>query len=458
MRKRVAIIGGGLAGLAAAVEIRNLEREKGMEPPEIHLFEATSTLGGRAGGYFWSEANLWLDYSMHVFMHACASLRQFLENTHLDAFWQTQPQINFLMRKKGVFPFRGSNSLPVPLHLAPGLWRLKFLSPWERLTAAKIMRAIHAYPMPEGWTFGEWLNWRRCSYNVRNLFFEPIVLSAFCAQLENVSARMVKKLFDAVFFTTTDAWRVALPTRPLNEIFNDRLEPFLEKIDIRVHRNHRIENVRQGCARDNATQEGNVVVSVKNQRTQQSESSCFDAVFCAVPWHEAPRLIPFLRKETWFKEQILVPNGIGSVHCWTDETWFEHNHAAVLGETIQWIFRIPHADNQWGRCYQVLLSDPQGCGVTSRDTLQKLVWGEVQALFPNAKINRMKSFMHAQAVFVPTPATEKVRPRNATSVPRLYLAGDWTLTPYPSTMEGAVLSGKNAVLEWFRDLESNPAL
>lgn len=438
--QRIAIVGGGLAGLSAAIRLRELTGDSA----EIHLFDASEFLGGRAASRYLKEEELLVDGAQHVTMNCCTSMLEFLRKTDLLQFWKRQEEMTFCVRNPSgplrFFPFRNSSLLPKPFHLLPSFWRLKYFTRLERLQLLGICRQIQCSKPPAGLPFRDWLDELDCPARAANLFFDSVVLSAFSDQLENVSARMVHSIFHQMFLEAKDAWHLWVPQVPLREIFDSALTPILEGMGIQIHRLNAVKRIFPNRSS---------VQMVKDEAEFQA-----DAVILAVPWFQAGRILPELVQTQTFNPGIFEPRTIAAVHFWADRELFRQKNLVLPAETIQWIFRPDFGGQENGFYYQALLSDSDRCVSMESQSLEHVVHAELQMLFPDAKFLRFRVTRNPGAVFSCSPGVEHSRPGTSTPFPTVFLAGDWTDTKLPATMESAVRSGNAAAEKTFDFLQN----
>lgn len=459
-KKRIAaIVGGGLAGLAAAVRLHDLTKNQPDSAPEIHLFESGKHLGGRASSHFFAGENALLDGAQHVTMNCCPAMLQFLERTDLRQFWSLQEEMTFCVRhpvrsalnfvskssqKSGsadsplqFYGFRNSPWLPRPFQLLPSLWGLKFLTRLERFQLLGILRRIqHSTPAP-GLPFRDWLEDLFCPDRVAELFFEPVILSAFSDQAENVSAGIAQSIFQQMLLGPRDAWHLWLPRKPLREIFDAELTPTLERLGIRIHRQTPVQRVFPGR------------LAIRDSRTGADSDFRADSIILTVPWFRAGTLLPELVTRNTFNPDVYEPRTITAVHFWADRELFPQPNLVFPRETIQWLFRpsFPVSASQPGVYHQALLSDSDRCVSTDPEALERLVRAELMMLFPESRILHLRVSRTPAAVFSCNAWMEHSRPGALTPFQSIFLAGDWTETGLPATMESAVRSGNRAAEE-----------
>ena len=417
--KKIAIIGAGLAGLAAAVKLLT----EGGDSVEVHLYEQSRFMGGRVSSFVEGTSGKLLDAVQHVSMKCCDATMRFLECTGLDVCGSFQKEIVF-----GGYRFsrlRNSPFLPAPFHLLGSVLRLKFLTFGQRLSLLALTRRVQKETPPEDVSFSAWLETLGCEKAIRRLFWDTLVLSAFSDSAENVPARMAKNILTRMLMDRADGWHLWVPDRPLRMIFHDEMLRFLRKFP-RFHF-HPLTQIK---------------------RMPPEGDGIHDATIMAVPWHAAARILPELTSRSILKTECFVPRTIAAVHAWYDRPLFSPGrNVAIPGMTTQWIFRHPWGDADFptshGVYHQLMLSDSDTCCSPRPEVIQNILTAESQEMFPAAKLLHAKTVCVPASVFSPA-AAEHFRPKCVTPWRNIFLAGDWTDTGFPATMEGAIRSGETA--------------
>ena len=264
-------------------------------------------------------------------------------------------------------------------------------------------------------------------------------MSALGETLDHASLAAAQKVFRDGFFASCRASELVLPRRPLGEIFDDRVGKWLADRNVAVHLGSRVRYVER---------DARFVVRTDRERCE------FDAVVVAVPWHKVSSLLcPELLAAMPALEHLerIERAGITSVHLWFDRPVVPVAHAAFVGRLSQWVF-AEHCDAD-GACAsrqhcQVLLSATHRIAKRRHDELLAEVFGELESIWPavgQAKLLNCRVVAQPAAVFSMTPEVDRMRPSQQTPIANLALAGDWTSTGWPATMEGAVRSGFAAV-------------
>ncbi len=430
--QRVAIVGGGLAGLAAAEALSRF-------PFEIHLFEAKRSLGGRAGAYSDPDHPSLIDRCQHVAMGCCTNFLGFCERLELEECFRRDTKLHFIDAAGKAHPFSASGWLPAPLHLASAFRKQGYLSKPDQ---KRIASALWAMAPPEavkkyaGWKMHDWLVEQLQSEEAIARFWEIVLVSALGAPLTEVSFVAARKVFVDGFLRHREAYQVYVPRIPLQDVFDVQAAQRLGERGVRFHRQSPVRQVAYFNSRFNV-------------RFGQGQEGIFENFIAAVPWHQSPKIFsPILKNLMPKLDNVdeIDSSPISSVHLWLDRPLTKLPHAVLLDRTSQWVFN--HGARQFKKStayyYQVVISASQDLAGRKHEELSRSVLAELVSAFSAQPAPYLLDFQvvtEKQAVFSATPALEGLRPAQGTILPGLALAGDWTKTGWPSTMEGAVRSG-----------------
>jgi squalene-associated FAD-dependent desaturase len=433
----LAIIGGGLAGLAAAAAAV----ERGFR---VELFEQAGTLGGRAGSFVDSTTGERIDYCQHVAMGCCTALLDFCRHTGIDECFERTSSLHFIAPDGRRYDFAPSRWLPAPLHLLPGLMKLKYLSLGERWgivrALGQLVRRKRVFSLTaREETIGAWLRRHGQSERAIEQFWSVVLVSALGETVDRASLVAARKVFLDGFLASRGASDLVLPRMPLGEIFHDRLSRWLTDRGVMVHLDtpvSRIEGDQRGIC---------VVVLRDGTRCK------FDAVVAAVPWHNVRSLFD---ENLWAAMPELndvdriEPAAITAVHLWFDRPILPLPHAVLVGRLGQWVFS-KKSTNPGEHYDQVVISASHQLPERKHDVLVAEVCRELQAMDPEQRpqprLLHARVITQPKAVFSVQPGMEHFRPDQKTAIHNLFLAGDWTDTGWPATMEGAVRSGYRAI-------------
>ena len=342
-----------------------------------------------------------------------------------------------------------SRWLPAPLHLAPALLRLNYFSWRERFRLARALGQLARWrpaPAVAEPTMLAWLQAHGQSARVIELFWSVVLVSALGDTLDRVAVSPARKVFVDGFMASRDAYRVRVPLLPLAELFGARLSEWLVAHGVELRSATRVEQVAL------VTEKPTVLLA-------GGASESFDAVIVAVPWRRAAIMFSpdVAARLPWLAAMAAWPAApITGVHLWFDRPLTELPHAVILGRLSQWLFNrgavnlaaVDTTDSTAAgdRAYyhQVVISASQTLAGRDKRAVLAEVTDELKSVFPAASAARLlrgRVVTEPEAVFSVSPGLDEVRPAQRTGVPGLFVAGDWTATGWPATMEGAVRSG-----------------
>lgn len=454
--ERVIVVGGGLGGLAAAVGLAS-------QGVPVTILESRPILGGRASSLVDPGSGQQIDNCQHVGMGCCTNLQRFCELTGIDDSFQRERTLYFYGPDGRECVFRPWQWLPAPLHLGPALLSLKYLTLTERMAIGRAMLSIarlKSGSAERSQTMDVWLSSAGQSKRVQELFWHPVLVSALSETLDRISVERARQVFVEGFMTHRDAYAVDLPTQPLAELYDKRVRRWLEDHGGQVVSGTRVKRI---------TRDESKRWTVTDASGQTHTAA---AVILAVPWKHAATLFDEGAAQSAAElqsAQQLESAPISSVHLWFDRACVPRPHAVIVGQELsQWLFArgtLPaSALNGQGQslspdatihAYQVVISASRIVKERGRQETVAAVVQELTSLWPQvgeARLLHWQLITEAAAVFSPLPSSEALRPSQRTSQPGLYLAGDWTQTGWPATMEGAVRSGFLAAEKVLEDL------
>lgn len=443
MEQRTVIVGGGLAGLAAAAALT----ARGVG---VVLLEARARLGGRAGSFADPETGETIDNCQHVGLGCCTNLSHFCRLVGIADQFREERRLTFVGPEGTICRFEES-WWPAPLHLLGGFRSLTYFSGDERRRLARALRAL-ARPMSGNescQTFEDWLVGHDQSEALRERFWNVVLVSALSETLDRVDAGYARKVFVDTFLSNRTGWRMQVPTAPLDTLFNETVKEWLAARGVDVRTSTEVRQLEQVDGR------------LKSVLLRDGTRVAGEAFVVAVPHSRVGPLLagsaeslPELRG----LDQIETAP-ISSVHLWYDRMVTELPHAVLVGRLSQWMFA---RDALWGgetaggeHCYQVVISASRNVEAESREAIISTVareLGEIWPEFGRARLVRSRLVTERRAVFSVLPGVDRLRPGQQSSIGNLQWAGDWTRTGWPATMEGAVRSGYLAAENVLDDL------
>lgn len=432
---RIAIVGGGLAGLSCAAALAG----HGLT---VELFESRKKLGGRAGSFVDRATGDTIDHCQHVAMGCCTNFLDFCRRMGIDGFFDRQSTLHFFGRDGKRSDFQPTNWLPAPLHLALPLLKLKYLSLSDKISIARCLLALTKTPtadFPGSPTVLAWLQRQRQSPNAIERFWKVVLVSALAESLDRASLAAARKVFVDGFLAHGDAAHILIPRVSLDELYQNRVRQWLIDHSVGIH----LESPVKGLIGDRNQIQG-------LQLTDETIAEC-DCCVVAVPWTRLPKLLPpellkIIDPGNQFTSILSAP--ISSVHLWFDRPLTDLPNAILVDRLSQWVFARSPGDRRDEHYYQVVISASHDLAGREKQGVIDEVLQDLAAIFPattGVKLLRSKLLTEDQAVFSVRPGLDAIRPTQQTAIPNLVLAGDWTRTGWPATMEGAVRSGYLAV-------------
>ncbi len=445
-RPRVIIVGGGLAGLAAAEAL-----SRTTDGLSIELLEAKRRAGGRAGSYLDPETGAEIDYCQHAAMGCCLNLIDLLRRCRLDGYWERYRELTFLHPDHPPSRFAPSRWLPAPLHLAGTIDALRYLTGVQkRQIKSGLWKLIRTPSCSLAQTQAiDWLRSAGQSPETIAGFWDVILVSALGEQSSRVSMAAARKVLVDGFAVAHGASDVWVPKRPLAELFGRMLTDVLAE-----------RGVRFSCGQPVRRIDGDRGVHTADRIDHA------DYVIVAVPWHQLTKLLdpadhPRVADALPLEPIAAMPaSPISGIHLWFDRPITSLDHAVMVGTTAQWLFRDPCAPNDGGAdgndqadaagrqyYHQVVISASADATSIPKQQLIDDVLRELRHAFPKARtaaLLRHRVVTDPNSVFSIRPDVDALRPVSRTATDWLLLAGDWTQTGWPATMEGAVISGRVA--------------
>jgi squalene-associated FAD-dependent desaturase len=417
---RVVIVGGGLAGLAAAAAL-------GSAGHSATVLESRPFLGGRATSYPLNSAeedSPTIDNCQHVLLRCCTNLIDFYRRLGVDdkirfhrEFYWIEPGGRTSVMKRGL--------LPSPLHFTGSFAKLRFLSLGDKAAIGSALLAVrYEYGKRadlDRITMLDWLKEKKQTPRAINRFWQQVLVSAINEDLDRMAAAHGLQVFALGFLAKADSYEMGIPAIPLGDLYSHRAWSRFPSVRIQQR-----ANVRQ--LRMDASGVTGVVLADGSVLTA-------DAYVLAVPFERVSVLAPSLNLDTSF----LSHSPITGIHLWFDRSITDLPHATLLDRNIQWMF-----NKSEGRHIQLVVSASRQLTEMLRQDVIDLAVKELAEFFPaarEARLERAHVVKEIRATFSAAPGLEERRPSSRTSIPNLFLAGDWTRSGWPATMEGAVRSG-----------------
>ncbi|MTE21744.1 FAD-dependent oxidoreductase [Streptomyces sp. TRM43335] len=458
-RSRAVVVGGGLAGITAALRLA----DAGLDTT---LVETRPRLGGlafsfhRTGG----AGGLTVDNGHHVHLRCCTAYRWFLERVGARDLAPLQPRLDipvYDVERRRLGRLRRT-ALPVPLHLAASLASYPHLSPVERIRAGRAALALRRLgridpndPALDGQDFAGWLRRHGQSPRAVRALWDLVGVATLNARAPDVSLGLAAMVLTTGLLTEPGAADIGWSRVPLGHLHDTLAGAVLEKAGVRV--------VRQGRARTLRPEPDGtwrVEVDTGARGFAGGETLTAGTVVLAVPQKEAHRLLP---EGAVAEPERLLRIGtapILGIHVVYDRKVLHRPFLAALGTPVQWVFDRTEASGLGGpggargEAAGQYLTVSQSAAGEEIDrpvaVLRERYLPELARLMPAARSARVRDFFVTRertATFAPAPGVGRLRPAARTGAPGVWLAGAWTATGWPATMEGAVRSGLTAARE-----------
>ncbi|HLW83945.1 MAG TPA: hydroxysqualene dehydroxylase HpnE [Candidatus Sulfotelmatobacter sp.] len=456
----VAVAGGGLAGLAAACALATAGFR-------VTVFEKRPFLGGRASSYQHPGTGEVVDNCQHVLFRTCTNLINFYERIGVDRDLRWYDEMTFVEPGGRAWVMRAS-ALPAPLHTAPSFLHFSFLTAQDKFAIARAMVPLTlAAQKDTGKSFADWLQQHGQTSGAIERFWKPILISALSEELDRISisaaAQVVRESMKS-----PEARHMGVPTVPLTMLY-DAAGDYIRARGGELQFRATLDSFHMDQS------QVRLDLAAREAEPSTEVQPSFDYLVLALPFDALDRVLPQTAESAPLREQIthFENSPITGVHLWFDRQISDLDHAVLLDRTIQWMFhksRIQRRPNQnhegeghdfsravktvderralapevAGSYIELVISSSKSLIDKSRAEIIDLVLAEVREFFPAAraaKLVKSTVIKELHATYSPRPGIDAHRPAAATAWPRVFLAGDWTATGWPATMEGAVRSG-----------------
>jgi squalene-associated FAD-dependent desaturase len=438
--KSVIVIGGGLAGLAAGVALA----ESGWR---VRLFEQRPYLGGRATSYVLPDGEH-VDNCQHVTFGCCTNLQDFYNRVgaadkikFFDRMLLLDPQGRRGQMQAGI--------LPAPFHMMGSFLTFAPLGLKDKISIARAFYSIlrsGGRPPDLGepdLSMLEWLRRRKQTPMAISRFWRVVLVSALSEELDRIDARYGVDVFWKAVLSNRKGYLMGVPMVALADLY--------EGCRLAIE-NKGGEVVLRAPVRGVVVENG----SVTGVRYDVGPEERADAYVFAVPHNTLADLLPDEAKSadpSLANIEKIKDAPITGVHLWFDRPVMQEPFITLLDTTTQWVFNktaLRGSSNgtgkevQNGQYLQLVISASYHLLQKPRQEIIDLCLREVRQALPaarEAQLTKATVIKEVAATFSPEPAVDRWRPKQQTQVKALFLAGDWTATGWPATMEGAVRSG-----------------
>ena len=428
----VTIVGAGIAGMSAACALA----EAGFR---VQLVERRGYLGGRASSYLHPGVNEVIDNCQHVLFGCCTNLIGFYERIGVaDLIHWTSDMT--MIEPGGRRSTLGPSVLPAPLHGFPKLLAAHAFSAADKIALARAFSALmRPVPADSPESLGAWLKRNKQTRGALDRFWRLVIASALNADIDSIALPYAAKVIRELFMNSAQAGAMGMSSVPLSQLYGGALG-YLELHGSSIHLNSNVESA-QWDEEDSqwtiATRDGTLLS---------------DFLVLALPFEAMAKLLPHMppadgagmlagqlsRHEHW---------PICSVHLWFDREITTLPHAVLLDREIHWMYNKSHLQpgrTGKGSYLELVISASKSFAQLSREEAIAQAVGELAEFFPvvaTAKLEKAVLIKEVRATFGVPPGIDAFRPNAISPWPNCFLAGDWTATGWPSTMESAARSG-----------------
>jgi squalene-associated FAD-dependent desaturase len=440
---RVIVVGGGLAGIAASLDCAH-------SGAAVTLLESRGRLGGAA--YSFVREGICADNGQHVFLRCCTGYRELLDEIEASECVTLQSRLDIpVLAPGGVRARLGRSGLPAPLHLAGSLARYPLLSPAERWSLARAMQALRRVdpddPAADARSFGAWLAEHRQGQAAVDAVWDLIARPTLNLAPSEASLAQAAQVFQVGLLQEASASDLGYARVPLGEIHDRAAGRALAKAGVDVH-------LRRGVTAVIPVR-GGFKVEVNGAPTLTAA-----AVILAVQSDRLVRLIPRAAGVQPEALRRLGSSPIVNLHIVFDRQVTDLPFAAGVRTPVQWFFDRTHSGGlSRGQYLAISLSAADAELSMTADELRQRYLSALGDLLPESRQANVRAFFvtreHA-ATFRAGPGARALRPGPATELSGLALAGAFTDTGWPATMEGAVRSGRAAARQVLAVLEAEP--
>ena len=392
---------------------------------EVSLLEARKSLGGRAFSFRDKETGVIIDNSQHVILGCCNNAIGFLTKIGSIGRVEFSDTINIIGAAENKLSIK-SSILPAPLHLLPSIMRTKYLSSHEKLDLSKVLARMLFHQSGNHENAGEYLTSLSCSSDLAKRMIDPILVSALNEGTGVASARYARMVLVKALLESRFGYRLGIPNVSLSELIEYPAREYLSQRGCEIHTSAKVEKL-----------------NIENKQIESitllgGSELKFDYYICALP----PAQLRRIGYDTPAADG-LIWRAIVSAHLFFEETSPSFKHVCLASEPFQWLFNKSYCSNGLGYI-QAVASVVDNVANMSREKIVSLAMQAVRKALPGMESTLPKHTVivhEKRATFSTGSDCDAFRPSSRTSLENLFLAGDWTDTQWPATIESAVRSG-----------------
>jgi squalene-associated FAD-dependent desaturase len=440
---KVVVVGAGFAGLAAAIRLQEQRHD-------VLLLERRGILGGRATSYVDAASGEDVDNGTHLMLGAYREALDLLRRAGAGDLLIEQDRLRLDYVDDRGFTSLDCPGLVAPLHLVWGILGLRM--PWRaRLQALRLGLAVRFGKPPVGLTLAQYFERTGQGREARRLLWDPLATAVLNETPERGDAMLFHRVFQEAFLASHAASRAVFLRRGW-AVVHDRLAAYFEArggtlkrraiaeaVEVDGGRARRVLYDQRAASRDDRRAGKAAVASVAEA----------DAVVLACPWSEVARLLPESEREPFASLERLGASPIVSVEMWLDRVVVDRVLVGLRDSEMEWVFDKGRLFGREGTPQHLsfIVSAARRDLARPNAELVASAQATLRRYFPamaGATVTRSLVLRDPAATFASTPELEALRPGPVTPVAGLFLAGDWTNTGLPATIEGAVRSGNTA--------------
>ena len=419
--KKCIIIGGGLAGLSAAVHLIK-------KSYKVTLLEASPKLGGRTYSFIHEKHNHHIDNGQHLMMGCYKNTLELLKIINAESEVEIQDRLNipFLVKGGKEYNLNAPANL-YPFNLLYAIMNYKALSLQERFSVLKffINEILFNAHQPENLIVDGWLKKGGQSSNSISSLWEILSVGTLNSSQANASAAIFRDVLREVFLTGNNSAKIIFPKNSLSETFSDKVRLYIQRNGGEILLSERVCSINL----DNGKMTG--------LKTSKNNYSGFDCAIAAIPLQALDK-IEFLPSKPHFTLPQFEYSPILSIHFWLKQNTFKKRFYGLIDSKVHWLFNN-------GTHITLIASAADDLIHYSNQEITKLFCNEIKNYFPEFNEDEITDAVvikEKRATFIPTIASNRERNLISNPVTNLYLSGDWTNTQLPATIEGAIKSGR----------------
>jgi len=439
-QKTLSIVGGGLAGIAAAEAASTCGYQ-------VALFERSGVLGGRVASLLEPTQKQWIDTGQHLILGCCTDVLALHRRLGLDRFFRRSDGIPFATIKQQHWSLTASPLLPTRWQLIPAFLAMPMLPFTERLRTGRLLNKLTRETLPDI-SIADWFKQHNVSQNALDTFWLPLVLSAVSETPEYAAAKAIQTVIQNGFLAGREGMSIHLPTVPLRAIYHDATSAALARRDVSLHFFKRLRRLHW---EENDTDDLPTITALEFSDGTIEQS---DHYILAIPSFQLWKVLEASELPCCAEQlglERFEPGAITTVHLWLDRPVLSagKRFCALSGGIGQFLCASSNVENYYtvviSAAHRLLSVEEMVMG-GSNDLAERVV-EQLRGTFGllTLKFRHCRTTTNFEAIFSPKPTIYVERPDSKGLFANGTIAGDWTKTGFPATMEGAVRSGIVAV-------------